>query len=139
MCSKILTCFVTKRSHQDTQRCTWKTHASLDAGRLKEATRIFLHFQIASSMVKKILVNAHSCHFEEVYIYTPSMEVQECPVLEVQRGHTHRHFSKPFTVNLLKGEGQLYIYNVPCNLQITLCKRKIHVHRMCADLQIVQY
>ena len=40
------------------------------------------------------------------------MEVQECPVLEVQRGQTHRHmdrnFSKPFTVTLPKGEGQIH-------------------------------
>ena len=41
----------------------------------------------------------------------PSMEVQEYPVFEVERGQTHRHtdrnFSKPFTVTLPKGEDQL--------------------------------
>ena len=39
------------------------------------------------------------------------MEFQECPVLEVQWGQTHRHMdrnvSKPFTVTLPKGESQL--------------------------------
>ena len=50
----------------------------------------------------------------------PSMEVQECPVVEVQRGHTHRHFSKPFTITLPKGKGQIY---------------KEHIHKVFLKLQ----
>ena len=43
-------------------------------------------------------------------VYTLNMEVEECPVLEVQRGHTHthtdRHFPNHFVVTLQKEEGQ---------------------------------
>ena len=50
---------------------TASDHASLDAGRLKEATpSAFLTlYLIASSLVEKILVSAHSCHFGGVYIH----------------------------------------------------------------------
>ena len=56
------------------------------------------------------------------------MEVQECPVFEVERSQTHRHtdtqreiFSKPFTVTLPKGEGQLQVqYWTSIDLQCTV-------------------
>ena len=87
-----------------------------ESGRLKEATPsgflgLFLAFLIASSVV------VSECSFLPLRrsVYMPSMEVQERPVFEVERSrtdtqthrHTDRNFSKPFTITLPKGEGQL--------------------------------
>ena len=56
----------------------------------------------------------------------PSMEVQECPVFELQRGQTHKHkhthternFSK--LVTLQKREGQLVVF-----LKLTITKSSL--------------
>ena len=70
----------------------------------------------------------------------PSMEVQECPVLEVQRGHTHRQtfsqtiYSNPPKRGRVKNSSVLSPYpryttqvHVPCPRYTT----QVHVHVPC--------
>ena len=73
-----------------------------ESGRLKEATpRGFLALFDSFQYSRK---NISECSFLPLWrsVYTSNMEVQKCPVLEVQQcDQTHKHkdrnFSKPFT------------------------------------------
>ena len=72
-----------------------------ESGRLKEATpsgflALFDSFQYSGENISKcsLLPLRRS-------VYMPSMEVQECPIFEVERSRTHRHMKPVILYSIL--------------------------------------
>ena len=82
-----------------------------ESGRLKEATRIGILFLFDSFQYSG--ENISECSFLPLQrsVYMPSMEVQDCPVFEVEPSQTHRQKSfQTIYCNLPEREGSTSQY-----------------------------